>query len=624
MNYKVAKKISCILIFGILILICFDKRYIQIGFGLEALDRGGSIGQEMIVPSKGSGYYDSPFELTLSVPKGLDVFYTTDCSMPTKESIHYEDSILISNVSGEENIWAIRMGVNFSGTDEYIVPEYKLDKAMIVRAALFDGDRKIGNDIALTYFIGAENKDVYASLPILSIVCDGEDLFDENNGIYIHYGMRGKDWERFSNVTYFNENFQMDFSQNMGIRIRGGASREVAQKGFNLYARNEYGKGTVKNVFDESGASLTAFSVVTEYDDIKVKDLLPLKLSKGLEIGTMDCFPCNVFLNGEYWGIYFITERFDADYFNRHYNVEEKNVVMVKTDVIDLGEASDMLLYDEMVNFVTNHDMLDNNNYRLFSEMVYIDSLIDYYCFECYIYNQDWPYHNYALWRTKQKDERTPYGDGKWRFLLYDTNYAEAMNLHSGHDDPYLLLTDDDFIPYLMKNKIFRERFATRMCDMANIVGEIYKVEKLLDDLGKEIKESVTLSEERFYGRRNYDITEKLENDMLQFFYVRPEYILNLTKDKLQIDGEISSFVIVTDNPDAGIIEVNGLPIDLSYGSWEGKYYSGLEIKINACASQGYTFAGWEILSENGQWLGNDVNEFSVSPTGIVIKAIWE
>ena len=146
----------------------------------------------------------------------------------------------------------------------------------------------------------------------------------------------------------------------------------------------------------------------------------------------------------------------------------------------------------------------------------------------------------------------------------------------------------------------------------------------MLDDLGKEIKESVTLSEERFYGRRNYDITEKLENDMLQFFYVRPEYILNLTKDKLQIDGEISSFVIVTDNPDAGIIEVNGLPIDLSYGSWEGKYYSGLEIKINACASQGYTFAGWEILSENGQWLGNDVNEFSVSPTGIVIKAIWE
>jgi len=594
------------------------------GFGLEELDEGGIRGHEMIVPSKESGYYDVPFELTLTAPKGLDIFYTTDCSIPTRESIYYEAPIWIENASDQDNVLADLMGIDYGGADEYVVPDYKVDKATIIRAALFDGERKIGSDIVLTYFVGLSNKEVYASLPILSIVCGKEDLFHKDNGIYVNYEMRGKGAERFSNITYFSEDFQADFTQNVGIRIRGGFSRGVAQKGFNLYARNEYGKGTIKNIFDESGMPLESLAVVTEYDDIKIKDILPVKLSEGLEIGVMDCFPCNVFLNGEYWGLYFISERFDENYFYSHYGVEENNVVMIKSETVKLGEGSDLPLYNEMTAFVREHDMSDDDNYRLFSEMVDLDSLIDYYCLECYIYNQDWPYHNYALWRTRQKDESTPYGDGKWRFLLYDTNYAEAMNLHSGKDDPYLLLGEDKLIPYLMKNQSFRERFAVRMCDMANITAEIYKTEELLYDLGDQIKESVALSEKRFYGKKDYDIREKLQGDTLQFFYVRPDYIIEQTKSVFGLNRETADLVIVTDDYTQGTVAVNGLSIDLSANSWAGRYYSGLPVEIGAMAADGYCFGGWEVLSETGDVPDEAVGEVLMPESGIVIKVNFE
>lgn len=620
---KVAKLFFCFFIVITILSLGAQEEYIRKGLNVENIYVGGGLNQEIIIPSKESGYYDTPFALTLSVPDKKVIYYTTDGSVPTRESIAYESPIWIEDISENPNVWAERMGNNYNGSDVYTIPDYNLDKATVIRAVAYEGERRLGTDIVLVYFVGTKNKEIYSSLPVMSLVCDGEDLFDEDNGIYTNFWKRGKEAERPVHVDYFQEDFELKFSQNMGVRIRGGASREMAQKGFNLFAREEYGFPAIDNIFDESDSPLTSLSIVTEYDEAKVKDIISYQLSEDLHFGTIKSFPCNLFINGEYWGIYFLSERFDNNYFNRYYGVEEKDILLIDSDTVGIGEEEDIRYYQELTDFAKEYDLSDDENYTLFSEMVDIESLIDYYCFECYIYNQDWPYHNYALWRTKNTDVNTPYGDGKWRFLLYDTNYEEAMNLHSGKDDPYLLLTEDYLIPYVMKNKTFREKFAIRMCDMANIIGEVYKVETLLDDLGGDIKESVMLSERRFYGRENYDVTEKLEKDMLQFFYVRPEYIVNQTKDILQIDGEISSFVIITDDPSAGEVEVNGLPIDLSYGSWEGKYYSGLKVKVTASANESYTFGGWEILSQDGQQLGSDADEFSVPSTGIVIKTIW-
>ncbi len=120
------------------------------------------------------------------------------------------------------------------------------------------------NIITATYFVGDNAKDRY-SLPIISLVSDPYNLFDYNHGIYVkgvfydelydsslepwelegNYTQRGREWEREVCIEYFDDG-EAKFSQNVGIRIHGGATRSYPQKSLRFYARNEYGAGVYR------------------------------------------------------------------------------------------------------------------------------------------------------------------------------------------------------------------------------------------------------------------------------------------------------------------------------------------------------------------------------------------
>ena len=58
--------------------------------------------------------------------------------------------------------------------------------------------------------------------------------------------------------------------------------------------------------------------------------------------------------------------------------------------------------------------------------MIDIQSYIDYYAFEIYVANCDSISNNYAMWRTRNV-KSSPYYDGKWRWILYDTDDSTGM-----------------------------------------------------------------------------------------------------------------------------------------------------------------------------------------------------
>jgi len=607
------------------VLYVFSAKPIRIGADIENILEGGVADESLLVPSCPSGYYEKAFELVFAIPKGLEMFYTLDCSAPTRDSNHYDGAIYISDATQNENVWAsmiVGTDAKVQENERYVEPDYKIDKGTVIRAALFDGDKKIGKDFVFTYFVNTSNKEIYEKHPVISIVGEFDDFFSEENGIYTNYWLQGTESERVVYVDYFAPSFKWEYSKKMGIRVRGGASRERIQKGFNLFLREKYGNAMIQNFFSEN-EQITSFSLVTQYDKVKIKDVLSYYMSDGLDVGRKQCIPCNVFLNGEHWGMYYIAERFDYNYFVRHYGVDEDEVIVMKDGVLERGKVGDSFYFDELVTFVQQNDMADDENYMLFSEKVDVDSLIDYYCLESYIYNRDWPNHNMAMWRTRTRDITNEYADGKWRFLLFDTNYEEAMKLNSGKDSPYELLVEDRFIPYLLKNKEFRERMAIRMCDMANIVAEQYRMEELINQLGEQIKDDVMLSEKRFYGIEKYDVTEKLQQDTFQFFYVRPDYVREETRRTLCPDKIMSSLVFVMDNPNMGSIKVNDLLIDMSMGSWEGKYYSDLHIDIEIIPEEGYTFVGWEDISKSTIFSEDGACEILMPENGIVLKPVF-
>ena len=171
-------------------------------------------GDEMSVLSfsKGSGFFEEPFELELTADGGT-IYYTLDGSIPDRNSIKYETPILITDATLNDNTYSMRTDVSVAFDREaverisveeaypgYQIPDYNIDKATVVRAALYDNSGICRDIQTATYFVGFSDKEGYDGMSMLSIVTDPLNLFDYEKGIYV----TGKDYADY--VGEYREN----------------------------------------------------------------------------------------------------------------------------------------------------------------------------------------------------------------------------------------------------------------------------------------------------------------------------------------------------------------------------------------------------------------------------------
>ena len=514
-----------------------------------------------------------------------------------------------------------------------------IDKAVIVRAALFVGTQQIGPVITLTYFVNLTNEVVFSKLPVVSLVLDNADLYDPDTGIYVegtlykdhmnelskgskpaNYSLKGEIAEREAHIDYFEKNYSLLFSQNVGIRIRGQTSRMLSKKGFNVFARAQYGYPTIENIFENGTGDLEAFSLMSEAMDFKLKNPFASIVAKDLDISILESFPCNLFLNGEYWGVYCVSEKIDENYFQRHYNVNNAKIVKCTLGTLESNDAEAISTYQNLLQVISQKDMSQKENFDWICNIVDINSVIDYYGFEMCIANEDWPSNNYAVWWAE--DEDSPYSDGKWRFLLYDVDYSPCMRGGVAHINSYYRLEDDILFSSLFVNTEFRNMLAQRICDLMSITLQKDHAISTMDQLKQMCEESLRLDDSKYNIGRNVD-EQGLYTEFIDFFNWRQEIMLTHTKETCQLTEDVTDLVIVSDNIEEGTVKIDGLIIDLSYGSWIGKYFNHMNIKLEAIPTEGYKFVGWQILSQNNEIIYDQTLLYALSEKGDVIKPLF-
>ena len=70
--------------------------------------------------------------------------------------------------------------------------------------------------------------------------------------------------------------------------------------------------------------------------------------------------------------------------------------------------------------------------------------------------------------------------------------------------------------------------------------------------------------------------------------------------EEFDLTGELETVEITTRDPELGTVVVNTSEIDLSDGSWSGKYYEDYPITITAYPAEGCRFVGWKGDVEDG------------------------
>lgn len=509
--------------------------------------------EKVLFSVEGGAYIDS-VKLELSLPEGK-IYYTTDGSDPRISSsrIEYTGEVTLDSLAKAKNVVsAVEPALFDTAHCKFNKKTYELenylkapkdsavDKCHVIKAV---GEKPDGSFTALnsqTYFIGSIEDHIDnlakaceaadSSLAVISLTVNFDDFFDYDKGIYVlgasfeksfadyveengrrcsddcgrkllaNYSQRGRDWEREVYMDFYEytpDSCKNVLSQSCGIRIQGNYSRSDVQKGFRLYARNEYGDNRFSyEVFpgltDIEGKSIDSFKTLVLRNGgncaltTKFSDTFWQSLVGDLNVSVKKSRPAVVYLNGEYWGLYVLEEDYSDEYFEDHYNVESDDVVLYKGDAesyasgykLDLGEIPDgekeNYYLKELTDFFKKHkDVKSQKDYDALAALVDVESIRDYFAIESWINNKwDWPGKNWSLWKATTADGEG-YADGKWRVCVYDVEFGGVSgsgdcNVNTIKEDnykPHGLLDFDTKNPvvlcfaYLMTNVSFRNDF---------------------------------------------------------------------------------------------------------------------------------------------------------------------
>lgn len=506
------------------------------------------------------GFYEEAFELIISAEAGKTIYYTLDGSVPTPESLKYEKPILISDITKKANVHAAR---NDLAVQMEYIPDFPVDKATVVRAISYDSDRHVVSEIATeTYFVNYEEKTDYEGYAVISLITDPDNLFDDEYGIYgngkkvahmLANGEEptyldsnamnaGKEWEREAVIQYFDEKHTLQMSQGVGIRISGQSTRSAAQKSFNVYARDIYDE---KAVFEYDFFENMSYSTIkirnggTAHAESKIMDGFLQYLAAGRKVSTQTSRPCVVFLNGEYWGLYNIRERYKEEYFKNHYGINEGNIWMLDAGAMSIGSYDAWNAFDEVTKFISENDMTVSENYEKACELLDIESLIDFYCINLYIDNTDMAFDkNMGVWRSIQIGDHE-FEDGKWRFMLYDLDGAmDAPDNNTFANSEWWKedfdLMDEPIIKSLMQNETFKQQFYDTFLEIAETTFSYERVHEELMKWKEIYSAQAVKSHQRFLSA---DITEEDYDGYIaridDFFKRRPDYIIGYLEEEL-------------------------------------------------------------------------------------------
>lgn len=576
--------------------------------------------------SAAAGFHAASFNLALvTTDPAATITYTLDGSEPTASSTPYTGLITIDDRAGDPSVYAL-IPTNFlaSGHEAWRPPVGPIDKITVVRARAFRSGLTPSAIATRSFMVGAEVAS-HCHFPVISLVTDPQNLFDDAIGIYVpgdlydpdvswsgNYFESGSAWERPVHVELFDASGGVVLSQDAGVRISGSWTVRLPQKTLKLYADTEYGDADFDaRLFpDLPYTSWARFRVRSSGDDwcrLGFRDLSLHTMFRGLGFDTQAGRPVIQFLDGEYWGLANLRDEYSRFYYERVYGVPEAEVVLLENNgEVDDGPADGNLRYFALRDFVAGHDMNDPAAFAHADSQMDMANFIQYVTTEIYSANTDWPDNNIVMWRRNTPDyvAGAPYGnDGRWRWSLKDVDaafhWADYDALSAAVNDPWVPAWSTELLRGLLENDGFRRDFINAAADHLNSTFQSSRLISIIDDYADLYAPAIG----RWYAR--WDVDQdwgQWVQWLREFTQNRPSHLRQHYQAMFGLNGTGNLQVDVSDAARGSIrvnnlvIEANtpGLPVPGSPYPWTGTYFQGNAVTLTALPKRGSQFVRWQ------------------------------
>lgn len=463
--------------------------------------------QEFVKSNIPPGVYSPKQVLTLETKNNENsIYYTINGEIPDTSSTKYKsskalyefisDNLLATKVKqvGDVSSWSLNYTPN----------------SVSIKAAVFDQD---GNCLSDYFVFDYSIYNHKSSLGIFHLNTEPLSLLDKDTGLFVpgenfdpldsnwtgNYYKTGKGWERKAHISYFHPEENKTFRQWMGMRAHGGNSRRFDQKGLRFYARKKYETKRIKhNLFSHSFQTkrfvLKPFK--SSWSSFGFENYLGAKIASMVNVDFLEVKPVILYLNGVYWGIYFLEERMDSYLFSQRSGELKKNF-----DFTEGGKVRDFISSKEAAldykYFLDSTESINDESYKALTKLIDIDNFIDYQILEQYIANFDWPSNNNRRWRgDKMKwrwiffDGDASFGDPSFNSLFHAIGEYNEKFYSADHNSTKLFRMLTGYKPFL---SIYLERLDFLL---ENVLNE-EQIMPLLDEIN-ELKSEVELQVYRF------------------------------------------------------------------------------------------------------------------------------
>ena len=375
---------------------------------------------------------------TVRFTTGGTIRYTLDGSAPTSASKVWDGQPIEITQNCSLRAYAEEDGclASFPATFDYFIdaPEYELD---VVRMSIKQADLDTMNE---NYMFSAK----YAAN--ISMFVGGELAFSVDCAASTFGG---------SSRAYIKKSYQIHFSTAYG-------PSKLQYRMFDNLDIDEFNSIVLRSGSQDNEATLMKDELVTSLvtDDGMIDDLL-----------VQAYHPVNLYINDEYFGIYYIREHKDEDMIASHYGCDPEEVTLVK-QMNTVKSGTEGREWKDLWKFITNNSLKDAEAYEYVKSVVDLQSVADYYCVQLWVGNID-P-DNVCVFKPGDTQ------NGKWLFFLYDLDLTlcrepEGMTnqLIGTFNAGYY--TFNALVYRLLENDEFRELFCERM---AYIVSTVFTEER--------------------------------------------------------------------------------------------------------------------------------------------------